>query len=131
MEPKALNITRGRPKKTTKDLPADWEKLICNMANEGSSEIEIRVKLGCISDDLWYRLKKEDEYFSRVVSEAKLISQAWWEAKGRLNLENKAFNVRLWHLNMMNRFNLIRANEGNQLNCYTCLVREERVKYDL
>jgi hypothetical protein len=95
----------GRPKKKLEDLPKGWESKMLEMYSEGCSDVEIKVEaLGCISDDLWYRLIDEEPKFSGTVKAGKQLSAAWWEKKGRVNLENKEFSSTLWYMNMKNRF---------------------------
>ena len=95
---------KGRPKKSLDSLPENWQKKILDIAQQGASEVEIRVALDGISDDLWYRWIKEEPEFSRTIKKAKLFCQAWWECQGRTNLNNRDFNHGLWYMNMKNRF---------------------------
>ncbi len=122
---------KGRHKKTTSDLPTNWAKKLLELGKVGGSESEMRITLGCISDDLWYRLKKEDPEFSRTVSIAKLLAQGWWERKGRENIENTKFNTRLWQINMMNRFNWLKEETASKGVCFKCLSDDARKKYGL
>ena len=73
------------------------------LAREGASDVEIRAELG-ISDDLWYRWKKEEKEFSQTIKKANALCKAWWMKKGRKNLENRHFSPVLWYMNMKNRF---------------------------
>ena len=92
-------------KKTISDLPKNWQEDAINAYKEGASDVEIRAYvLDGISDDLWYRLIKEDETFARTIKKGKLFSQAWWEKQGRTNLKNREFNPTTWYMNMKNRF---------------------------
>jgi len=89
------------------DLPDNWQKTMTELASGGASDVEIRVALGCISDDLWYRFIKEEPEFSRTVSQCKLLCQAWWEKKGRFHLvteKGETFNNGVYALHMKNRF---------------------------
>ena len=70
---------------------------------EGASQIEVMAEID-ISEDTFYRWKRENEEFSESVARGKLLSQAWWEKTGRVNLENTKFNYRGWYMNMKNRF---------------------------
>ena len=88
---------KERLKKSIKDLPNNWEKLLIKQAPNGASESELRVVLGCISDDLWYRLIAGNKDLSQAVSQSKLFSQSWWERKGQENIDNNKFNTRLWN----------------------------------
>jgi hypothetical protein len=100
-------MSAGRPKKTLEDLPEGWREDMKRLASEGASDIEIRVALGCISDDLWYRFIEEEPEFSRAVQECRLLCQTWWEKTGRLHLvteKGESFNNGVYALHMKNRF---------------------------
>ena len=96
-----------RPKKTLDDLPSGWREAMLNLAKDGASDVELRVELGCISDDLWYRLIAEEPEFSRTVKECKLLCQCWWERFGRTHLiaeKGESVNANIYTFNMSNRF---------------------------
>lgn len=97
-------IDMARPKKTLNDLPKDWQKKCIAIARQGGSDVEIRVALGCMSNDLWGRLLKENKEFSETIEKAHLLCQNWWEVAGRKNLKAKNFQTGLWTVNMKNRF---------------------------
>ena len=90
-------------KKTLDDLPTGWGAKILKLAQEGASEVEWRVKLS-ISQDLYYRLLKEEDEFSITIKKAKEICEAWWLKQGRMNLKESKFQTVLWYMNMKNRF---------------------------
>ena len=95
----------ARPKKTTADLPENWQELMLEIARDGGSELECRHALG-ISESLWYRLKDEDAEFSQTVKSCKDACQIWWEQLGR-NMAIGAIdkgNATTWIFNMKNRF---------------------------
>ncbi len=104
----------GRPKadfqKEIKEgiIPTDWHDQILTLYNQGASDIEIKALIskwrGKFSNDLWDRLMKEDEEFSETISRGKLLSEAWWHKRGRINLGNADFRHQLWYMNMKNRF---------------------------
>ena len=73
------------------------------MMREGASQIEVMAEID-ITEDTFYRWMKENEEFSESVARGKLLSQAWWERMGRVNLDNTKFNYRGWYMNMKNRF---------------------------
>ena len=89
----------GRPTKYKPEMC----KTVVELMSEGASQYEVLATLG-ISEDTFYRWKKENEEFSESVERGKLLSQAWWERMGRVNLENTKFNYRGWYMNMKNRF---------------------------
>jgi hypothetical protein len=98
----------GRPKKGLEVLPEDWQKEVIDLYSQGASDVEIKAHLraciGSFSNDLWERWIEEEPIFSETIKSGKLISQAWWERKGRISLENKDFNYSGWYMNMKNRF---------------------------
>lgn len=102
----------SRPKETLKDalkvFPDDWKKIILTKYAEGASDVEIMSLIwewrGSFSHDLWYRWLEEEKLFSETIKRGKLLSNVWWEKKGRTELENKNFSSTLWYMNMKNRF---------------------------
>ena len=94
-----MNKKQGRPTKYRSEMCTILEE----MMREGASQIEVMAEID-ITEDTFYRWKKENEEFSESVARGKLLSQAWWERMGRLNLENTKFNYRGWYMNMKNRF---------------------------
>lgn len=94
----------GRLKKTINDLPKDWQTKALDIASKGGSDVEIRVALKIYSNDLWYRLLKDDKVFSETIEKSHLLCQNWWELQGRKNLKAKNFQTGLWTVNMKNRF---------------------------
>ena len=74
------------------------------MMKEGASHIEVMAELN-IANETFYRWKKENKEFANALDIGKLYSNAWWECKGRTNLENKDFSYTGWYMNMKNRFN--------------------------
>ena len=102
----------GRP---TKYKPEMCETVI-ELMKEGASQYEVLATLG-ISEDTFYRWKKENEEFSESIKRGSQLSQAWWEKKGRISLDDRQFNSTLWYMNMKNRFKWADKqevkNEGN------------------
>jgi len=94
----------GRPKKTLDGLPKNWKEEVLKLAKNGGSDVEIRVALGCISQDLWERFIAEEEEFSLTIKKAHLLCQCWWESQGRKGIRSKVFQTGLWTMNMKNRF---------------------------
>lgn len=101
----------GRPKVKTDVLQKGWQEAVLALYAEGGSDVEARVLLADIrtdvdtfSDDLWERLLKEDEEFSRTIKKGRKLSETWWVESGRKNLQNQRFNYTGWYMNMKNRF---------------------------
>jgi len=85
-------------------LDKDWAKSILKLAEEGASDVELRLKLD-ISDDLWYRWIEEEPEFSRTIKKCKMLCQVWWERQGRKMTTGEAQgNATTWIFNMKNRF---------------------------
>lgn len=95
---------RGRPKKTLKDLPADWKAIIEREAKEGAGITEIRCAIGVFGDEAHKRLLKEEPEYSAAIKRGLQISENWWLKEGRGNLKNTKFSATLWYMNMKNRF---------------------------
>jgi hypothetical protein len=91
----------------TKYKPEFCEKVI-ELMSEGASKTEVVAELDITFETLmdWTnpespRYKKE---FSDTIKKGTMLSQKWWEKKGRVNLENRDFNYTGWYMNMKNRF---------------------------
>ncbi|MCK5608516.1 hypothetical protein KAR91_41930 [Candidatus Pacearchaeota archaeon] len=101
----------GRPKIELSLLWDGWHIDIIDLYKVGASDVEIKAliaektdgKVRC-SNDLWTRWMKEEEEFSETVKYGKLLSEAWWQRSGRVNIEEPKFNSTLWYMNMKNRF---------------------------
>ena len=91
-------------------------KTVIDLMQEGASQQEVLAALD-ISNDTFYRWKKENEEFSETIKRGIQLSQAWWEKKGRISLDDRQFNSTLWYMNMKNRFKWADKqevkNEGN------------------
>ena len=98
----------GAPKKTPGQLPSDWREAVLELYHQGGSDKEVKalilIWMGRFSNDLWGRWLREEEDFSETIKRGRILSEAWWEHKGRSNLNNKEFNATLWYMNMKNRF---------------------------
>ena len=99
---------RGPKKKDIKDFPEDWKVQIIEMYSEGASDKEIKALIhkwrGTFSNDLWDRWLLEETTLSETIKRGRILSEAWWENKGRVSLEKPNFNSTLWYMNMRNRF---------------------------
>lgn len=89
----------GRP---TKYKPEMCQIAINEMA-DGASKCEVAGVLG-VTESTIYEWVKDHKEFSEAIKEGEQLSAAWWQAKGRKNLENKDFSATLWYMNMKNRF---------------------------
>jgi hypothetical protein len=77
----------------------------------------------------WCNPKSEyyDEQFSQILSLGIHLSELWWTATGRANLNNKkTFDSTLWMMNMSNRFGWTRKIDGQIIEKWDCLVKEEK-----
>lgn len=95
----------GRPKIKLSDFQEGWQEKTLKLYSEGASDVEIRADiLDCICHETWERLIKEESMFSETIKKGRELSAAWWQRKGRKNLENSQFSYTGWYMNMKNRF---------------------------
>jgi hypothetical protein len=99
----------GRPKQEVEsELWEGWYNDVLELYKEGAADVEIKAliyeKKGSFSNNLWERWMEEEPQFWETVKMGKLISEAWWNRKGRKGLENKEFNYTGWYMTMKNRF---------------------------
>ena len=87
--------------------PTKYKKEFCQIAidlmREGASKIEVCAGLD-IGYDAFLDYQAKHKEFSEAIKKGELLSQAWWEGKGRSGLENRDFNYTGWFMNMKNRF---------------------------
>ena len=94
----------GRPRTKVSDLPHDWESLVCEAAQDGASDVEIRCILG-IGESAWGTLLEDSEEFQRTIKKAHDLCRVWWERHGRKMTTGEAEgNATVWIFNMKNRF---------------------------
>ena len=89
----------GRPTKYHPGMCA----FVIERMKEGYGQKEVALALDVSIDTIneWKKVKKD---FSAAMNKGRLYCQAWWEAKGRVNIEKSQFNTALWFINMKNRF---------------------------
>jgi hypothetical protein len=94
-------------------LPEDWTTQFLAMYDDGCSDFEVMRQFG-ITPKQWqmvYSALGESE-FQEVVEYGHALARAWWEAQGRTNLTKRGFNVRLYDINMQNRYDWARKAEN-------------------
>lgn len=91
----------GRPSKFD---PEEMLPKLSEIGTEGGSKAEMAVALG-ISRDTFHRWIREYPEFSDSVKKAELLSQIWWEKKGReKTFDSNGFNATSFIFQMKNRF---------------------------
>tara|TARA_B110000285_G_scaffold95247_1_gene108651 strand:+ start:163 stop:549 length:387 start_codon:yes stop_codon:yes gene_type:complete len=88
-------------------------KVVIDLMQEGASQQEVLAVLD-ISNDTFYRWKKENEEFSETIKRGIQLSQGWWERQGRVSLKDREFNYTGWYMNMKNRFKWADKQEVKQ-----------------
>jgi len=96
-------------------LPEDWTQLFLEMYNQGCSDVEIMKEFG-ITPRAWKLMLMAlgESEFHEVIDFGHALAQAWWEHMGRTNLKTRGFNVRLYDINMQNRFGWAQKAELNE-----------------
>jgi len=83
-------------------------KTVVDLMRDGASKTEVCAELDISMETLNQWCSPDGDYFVREFSDAVkrgvALSGAWWEKKGRVNLENREFNYTGWYMNMKNRF---------------------------
>lgn len=94
----------GRESKYKHSMPDK----VTEMMKQGASLKEVYAELNISAETLNQWRNPTSLYYQKDLAEAIKVgiqlSEAWWERKGRVNLENKDFNYTGWYMNMKNRF---------------------------
>lgn len=91
--------------------------VIIELMREGASKTEVCAALDITFETFSQWMKDPNkEAFSDAVKRGELLSQAWWERKGRISLESRDFNYTGWYMNMKNRFNWADKQETKSEN---------------
>ena len=104
-EPSVKSI--GRPRFTIEDLSErfpQWDLMMREIAQEGGSEVSVRVKLG-IGTTAFETLIADSEVFRETIKECRDLCRHWWEETGRDLARGKIEgNAAVYIFNMKNRF---------------------------
>ena len=111
----------------TKDKPSMC-KVVIDLMQEGASQQEVLAVLD-ISNDTFYRWKKENEEFSETIKRGIQLSQGWWERQGRVSLKDREFNYTGWYMNMKNRFKWADKQEVKYEGITTVIVKSKIPHY--
>ena len=82
----------------------DWQKKALAMYAAGCSNREVMRELD-LTPARWKALESDivSSDFAEIVEYGLMLSAAWWEEQGRVNLRNKEFNTSLWLANVKAR----------------------------
>tara|TARA_B110000261_G_scaffold157159_1_gene191865 strand:- start:637 stop:1020 length:384 start_codon:yes stop_codon:yes gene_type:complete len=103
-------------------------KVVIDLMQEGASQQEVLAVLD-ISNDTFYRWKKENEEFSETIKRGVQLSQGWWERQGRVSLKDREFNYTGWYMNMKNRFKWADKQEVKNEGITTVIVKSKIPHY--
>ncbi len=84
-------------------LPPKWQGAMIACAAQGMSETETMVNMQ-VTETCWLLWQKKSAEFNEVRRLCMNISQAWWEAKARSNLDNPYFKEKMWAMIVTARF---------------------------
>ena len=126
-------MSAGRPLEVF-DLPEGWHEQVLSLYEDGASDVEIKALIyemrGSFSNDLWDRWKKDEAVFSETIKAGKMLSNAWWERKGRRNLDNKEFSYTGWYMNMKNRFGWADKQEIDHYSTDGTMTPKTTIKFE-
>jgi transposase len=102
-------IEENTEEKNKVGRPSKYDPEMClklmDLMRDGASLVEVAAELGICEKTLHlWKQNKDIPEFAEAVKRGAQLSNAWWEKKGRINLENKDFNYTGWYMNMKNRF---------------------------
>lgn len=99
--------SRGEVGRPSSYRPEYCEQLI-ELGREGMSVVEMAAEIGCHRETLEENWPASYPEFSEAFTRAKVLSQAWWEKQGRVNLllppGAGSFNGNVWSRSMAARF---------------------------
>lgn len=93
----------GRPPTTLKDLPKDWKEIMTNCAMEGGGSTSFMVNLKIGRSALETLLTNEEE-FRHTYEQCGLLSQEWYEKKGREMICGERGSAPVWSMTMANKY---------------------------
>ena len=112
-----LNVAARNTLAKLEKKDPDWRKTALALYDQGASDREVMKELA-LSPGSWEVLYNDvlESDFRELVDFGRLLSHAWWESQGRINLRNKQFNAALWTINMKNRFGWSEKTEQSMTN---------------
>lgn len=99
-----LKTSASAAERVVAELEEDWEKRMIAMYMEGCSDREVMRELN-LTPAKWRTLEGDvlASDFAEIVEFGRMLSAAWWEEQGRINLKSKEFNTSLWLANVKHR----------------------------
>jgi hypothetical protein len=88
--------------------PTDYDPAYCDrvveLGKEGYSVVEMAAEIGVSRNTLETNWPAAHPEFMEAFTQARLLSQAWWEKQGRTNLATQGFQSALYSRSMAARF---------------------------
>ena len=81
----------------------DWIEQAMDVYREGGSDVEV-CKVIKTTLKKYREMVEVNPKFKELVEYGRLMSEAWWMERARMNLNNKQFNTSLWYAVMKNRY---------------------------
>ena len=93
-------MVAGRPS----EYREEYCERVIELGKEGMSVVEMAAEIGVHRETLEQNWPTAHEEFSEAFARARLLSQAWWERKGRESLTTPGFQASVWSRSMAARF---------------------------